>query len=279
MITDAVDYDPLVYNKMQTDPDFFVRFHHAPYDNGSICLTSPKAKTGRPGDNCSWEIRAAAYDWSQPRVREWYLDNIIKPTLAVADGAWIDGDGPDNGAYECSGSYAWGRLRAPYPALNESEVDAFCEGEAAVVTAAQKYLISNGGFDYNCFNFITSGLPDSKSNESSCAEAFETWIPRGANESDPYVLYGSRTKGYRDKGSLEQAAAFFYIVRGPYFWFGYPSRDDYSEDEAKTLLTDYGRPLGNGTRVDGPGVVYQRKYEKATISLNCTDYTASFVAV
>lgn len=37
-ITDAVFYDPLVYNKMQTDPDFFVRFK-----NGSVCQTAPKA--------------------------------------------------------------------------------------------------------------------------------------------------------------------------------------------------------------------------------------------
>ena len=37
-ITDAVFYDPLVYDKMQTDPDFFVRFK-----NGSVCQTAPKA--------------------------------------------------------------------------------------------------------------------------------------------------------------------------------------------------------------------------------------------
>ena len=28
-----------------------------------------------------------------------YLDNIIKPSLTHADGIWLDGNGPDNGAY------------------------------------------------------------------------------------------------------------------------------------------------------------------------------------
>ena len=53
--------------------------------------------TGRPGDNCAWEIRAAAYDFSQQIVREWFLNNIIKPVMVHGDGVWLDGDGPDNG--------------------------------------------------------------------------------------------------------------------------------------------------------------------------------------
>jgi hypothetical protein len=57
------------------------------------------------GFNCSWPIIAAAYDFSQQVVQDWFLENIIKPVMTVADGVWLDGDGPDNGAWMCSGSY------------------------------------------------------------------------------------------------------------------------------------------------------------------------------
>lgn len=90
-ITDAVPYDPLVHDKMVSDPNLFVRWHHAPNNNGSICTVPAEHET--QGFNCSWPIRAGAYDWSQAEIRDWYLDNIIKPTLRVGDGAWIDGDG------------------------------------------------------------------------------------------------------------------------------------------------------------------------------------------
>jgi hypothetical protein len=82
-ITDAVFYDPLVYNKMQTDPDFFVRFN-----NGSVCQTRPKAGTGMgPAyGNCKWPVTSAAWDYSQEKVRDWYLENIIKPTMTHAGG-------------------------------------------------------------------------------------------------------------------------------------------------------------------------------------------------
>ncbi len=53
-------------------------------------------------------------------------------------------------------SYDYGNLPAPYPALNATEIAAFCEGEALVVTAAQEWLIANGGYEYDCFEFVTS---------------------------------------------------------------------------------------------------------------------------
>lgn len=161
-ITDAVPYAPIVHQKMLSDPSFFVRF-----DNGSICLEPAEHQTGRPGDNCSWPIRAAAYDWSQAAVRTWYLENIIHPTLKVGDGAWIDGDGPDNGAYECSGTHKFHSLRHPYPALNTTKaIASFCAGEDLVLKAAQEYLIANGGYEYECIQF-DAGLPHNYAEHSA----------------------------------------------------------------------------------------------------------------
>jgi hypothetical protein len=30
------------------------------------------------------------YDFSQELVQGWWVDNIIKPTMRLADGAWIE---------------------------------------------------------------------------------------------------------------------------------------------------------------------------------------------
>merc|ERR1719272_2891840 len=83
-ITDAVFYDPLVYNKMVDDPDAFVKFK-----NGTVCQTGPKARTGVGPEygNCKWPVTSSAYDWTNSSVRSWYLENIIKPTMKVGDGA------------------------------------------------------------------------------------------------------------------------------------------------------------------------------------------------
>ena len=73
------------------------------YNYISACFNSP-SRINNPAHNCSFEIRAAAYDWKNPLVQEWFLDAVIKPVLSDGfDGIWLDGNGPDNGAYMCSG--------------------------------------------------------------------------------------------------------------------------------------------------------------------------------
>ena len=85
-ILDAVPYAAIVHELEVAHPEYFVTWHHAPNANESVCEMPPEASTS--GFNCSWPIRAAAYDWTNPVVRAWYLENIIKPTLVVADGSW-----------------------------------------------------------------------------------------------------------------------------------------------------------------------------------------------
>ena len=66
-ITDAVPYAPIVHDKMVADPAAFIRWHGTGpggLNNGSVCTVPPEARTGRPGDNCSWEIRAGACERS-----------------------------------------------------------------------------------------------------------------------------------------------------------------------------------------------------------------------
>ena len=46
---------------------------------------------------------------------------------------------------------------------------------------------------------------------------------------------------------------------------------------AAILTSDYGRPEGNMTAVPGKPGVFQRVYEKATVTLDCATFTGSFV--
>ena len=89
-ITDAVPYAGIVHDLMVSNPEYFIQWHHAPYNNGSICgMPYTEHGTGMPGDNCDWEIRAAAYDFSQQVVQDWFLENIIKPVMVHGDGVWL----------------------------------------------------------------------------------------------------------------------------------------------------------------------------------------------
>lgn len=93
-ITAAVPYAGIVHDAMVAHPDWFIRWHHAPNSNGSICLM-PYAEhgTGGPANGCDWEVIAAAYDFTQEVVRSWFLENIIKPVMVHGDGVWLDGCG------------------------------------------------------------------------------------------------------------------------------------------------------------------------------------------
>lgn len=104
-IGDAVPYDvKLVHDKMIDDPGAFVRWYHAPHDNFSICQNYDAgafidpSRINSKSYSCSFEIHSAAYDFAQPAVRAWFLDNIHVHTcnqatihVSVADRAWLDG--------------------------------------------------------------------------------------------------------------------------------------------------------------------------------------------
>jgi len=271
----AVPYAAVVHDAMVEHPEWFVRWHHAPNNNGSVCTCPPEHSTGRPGDNCSWPIRAGMYDFSQAVVRDWYLDNIIKPAMTHADGVWLDGDGPDNGCYQCSGSYSWGNLPAPYPAQNASEVDAFCAGETLMWAAAHAWLYANGGHEAQaCWNFRAGqALPSRADGAAACAAKLAALA---AAPADKAVLFaGDRTgaSGYTADTAPQMVAAFL-IVRGESWFFGVnQTSDDIDPATAALLLTDFGAPLGNMTNASA---VFAREYEHATVALDCATFTATF---
>ena len=255
------------------------------------------SRINRPSSHCPFEIRAAAYNWIRgidvianpmpdpaPEVLQWYLENVIARTLKVADGAWIDGDGPDNGAWMCSGGTGPRHKTLGYCpptgcALNYSENVAFQNAEMRVLALAHDYLLAHGGFDYRCLRFIgPEMMPSPNDNVSTCsAKLHSLAFDENATSPNGTVLYGERVRGigYSDD-TVQEAVAIFFLVRKEHFYLGSLARGNMSSVMVTNLLErDYGNPLGPAAL--RAGGVWEREYERATVRFDCANFSSSFV--
>eukprot|EP00931_Biecheleriopsis_adriatica_P080490 TRINITY_DN53833_c0_g1_i1.p1 TRINITY_DN53833_c0_g1~~TRINITY_DN53833_c0_g1_i1.p1 ORF type:complete len:438 (-),score=58.72 TRINITY_DN53833_c0_g1_i1:111-1424(-) len=306
-ILSAVNYDMVIQDKINTDPWSVIRWRHKagkadePGDNSicwngkSPCFNSPR-RINHPANKCSFHISAAAYNWTHPNLASWFVEKVVAPSLVHADGIWLDGIGPDNGAWMCSGvCCGYDKDNSP---LVQSEIDAHCQAQAAATTQAQQYLIQNGGWEaMRCFDYKSGAeLPNAKDSPAACAQKLEKWAAFGANHSNYnfIVAYGDRTAGRDgyDDSTVGSTVAAFMLIRGQHWLFSIgpnggslgKSYPPYDQDPgslkaatAKILLSDYGRPQGGMTAVSGKQGVYQRVYEKATVTLDCATFQGTFV--
>ena len=103
-ILSAVNYDMVIQDKITTDPTSVIRWSHTPGKSGicwndkSGCFNDPK-RINNPANKCSFHISAAAYNWTNPSLASWFIKEVVAPSLVHGDGIWLDGIGPDNGAY------------------------------------------------------------------------------------------------------------------------------------------------------------------------------------
>jgi hypothetical protein len=307
-ITDAVPYAAVVHRKMLSDPDYFVRWHHSNgsfVGNGSICQNwdsgcfNNGSRINDPQHDCPFEIRASAYNWIRgvdvdytrnpmpqpaPGVLRWFIDNVIARTLEVGDGAWIDGDGPDNGAWMCSGGTGprhktTGDCPPTGCALNYTENIAFQNAEAVVIQRAHEYLISRGGFDYRCLRFVGPlHVPQPTDSEGSCnAKLHALAFDPNVTSTNGTVLYGERVRGigYSDD-TVQEAVAVFFLVRQEHFYLGSLARSNMSSVMVENLFhRDYGAPL-EAMRQRASDGVWERQYEGATVRFSCSNFSSSF---
>jgi hypothetical protein len=315
-ITSAVPYDAVIHDKIVSDPDYFIRWEHLPGStspgNGSVCFNhlSPcfndPRRINAPQHNCSFEIRAAAYNWNNPHVGEWYLQNVLYPSLVHCDGIWLDGNGFDNGAWMCSGfCCGFGASNSP---LNQSMIDSFKAAQLAITTRGRAHIIANGGFDFNCFQYKVREMPQATDSPAACADKVLAMARWAANHShyDMVVAYGSNEggqNGYNDTTAAGAVAAFL-IVRGQHWLFSigesqpcnprhYPvtgrchsdgcgkpcnaSNNQMNPETAKLIVSDYGVPLGPAYAVAGKSNMFARNYTLATVFLDCTNFGGRFV--
>ena len=224
---------------------------------------------------------------------------MVAPALTHADGIWLDGVGPDNGAYMCSGSHPpYGAKNSP---LVQSEIDAHRKAQTDTTTELEKYLVQNGGWvggGGKCFDYKgISDLPTQMDGPTDCAAKLVRMAAYGANHSNYnlMVAYGSRTGGRQDynDSNIASTVAAFMLMRGQHWLFSigtnggkksasYPPYDQdpgsLTPATAKILTSDHGAPKGGMTAVAGKTGVFQRVYEKAIIALDCSDFSSSFLA-
>ena len=175
------------------------------------------------------------------------------------------------------GSYQWGSLPAPYPALNASEVDAFCDGENAVQAAAHDFLFANGGMDGQACWQQVSNFPVPADAPAACAAKLQAIAALDSDLAVGFAMDRTGGKGYSDATAPQTVAAFL-LTRKEQWFFGVTQESDtMALATAALLLSDYGAPLGGMT--NSTPTLFARRYEKATVSLDCSTFQASFTPV
>ena len=187
----------------------------------------------------------------------------------------------------CSGvCCGFGAKNSP---LDQAQIDGHCKAQSEATTQVQKYLIKNQGWEaQKCFDYKGgSKLPNSKDSPAACSSKLQKWAAFGADHKNYnfVVAYGSRTGGqdaYSDE-TVHGTVAAFMLMRGQHWLFSIsanhghrPFGGSMEPATAKLLTSDYGRPKGNMTAVVGKSGVFQREYEKATVSLDCNTFQGSF---
>jgi len=248
------------------------------YNYVSACFNDP-TRINDPSHNCSFEIRAAAYNWAsggQPLL-DWYVGSVIAPALEYADGMWLDGIGPDNGAYMCSGTCCgYGPDNSPH---SMPEITAQCQGLKAAGTATQQYLQRHDSYEMMaCTSYRSpTEMPTADDTPAQCASKLLQEAAWAADHSNynMAVAYGSRTAGSQgyNATTVDGAVAAFLLVRQRHWLFSLGG--ELTDAMAKLVVTQYGAPLGNMTEV-GAGV-FQRKFSSATVQLDCNTFKGTFM--
>lgn len=235
-------------------------------------------ENGTQDQNCSWPIKASAYNFADPAVQAWWLDNVIKPVMAHGDGVWLDGDGPDNGGWACSGSYDYyptNKLPAPYPPIDAPAIAAFCAGENAAQAAAHDFLFANGGMDAQaCWTYIQN-FPLPGDSPAACATKLLAADHLPASTAVGFGMDRTGQRGWTDATAAQTIAAFL-LARDESWFFGAGGNgvSNFAPATAALLLSDFGAPLNNMTNASA--FLFSREYEHATVALDCSTFTASF---
>ena len=175
------------------------------------------------------------------------------------------------------GSYQWGSLPAPYPALNASEVDAFCDGENAVQAAAHEWLFANGGMDGQACWELVQDFPLPTDAPSACAAKLLAINQLDSPMAVGFAMDRTGGKGYTDATAAQTVAAFL-LTRKELWFFGVNQKSStMALPTAALLLSDYGAPLG--AMSNSSATLFTRRFERATVQLDCATFEASFTPV
>ena len=118
--------------------------------------------------------------------------------------------------------------------------------------------------------FLEHNLPGAGQGAANCSANLRRLAGQQNNMT---VVYGGRTgsSGYNET-TMGGAVAAFLLARQRHWLFHMPRA--LTAQTAQLVLSDFGRPQGP-MREAKPGV-WQREFDKATVSLDCETFTPGF---
>eukprot|EP01065_Artemidia_motanka_P034933 TRINITY_DN42915_c0_g1_i1.p1 TRINITY_DN42915_c0_g1~~TRINITY_DN42915_c0_g1_i1.p1 ORF type:complete len:440 (+),score=155.68 TRINITY_DN42915_c0_g1_i1:56-1375(+) len=242
-------------------------------------------------------------------LREWIVNELIVGDTAVGNPA-IDGLFIDD--YWCSnlickanprvhGCPCGDPVQGPTEIDRNSQVDMGLSDEDIrditvewnkTMGAVQQAILDKNGYTWSLFkNQENANASPEKLSKLTCAEALRSACKDGSSWQTQSILFGVSVKG-SNMTQFEQDLAFFLLARGDYAWLGWgvwgmtwPFNPEPAHGELPPLPhgvprptaldKDYGKPLGLCT--EPKRGVFTREWTKATVQLDCNDFTASIV--
>ena len=143
--------------------------------------------------------------------------------------------------------------------------------------AAHDFLFASGGMDGQACWQQVSNFPVPADAPAACAAKLQAIDLINSDLAVGFAMDRTGGKGYTDATAPQTVAAFL-LTRKEQWFFGVTQESDtMALATAALLLSDYGAPLG--AMYNSTPTSFFRRYERATVGLDCSTFTASFQKV
>ena len=195
---------------------------------------------------------------NNPNIDGFYIDDHWTNVSRKSGNAACDSD-PFGGVSEI-----WPNCTVDMGINTQKQVTQLTDAWRESMTNAQQTIVNNNGFEWHLFRI---GIPP---DQSSCAKYL-----RGTGMALNSSVLMFEYSGLNDtQEQFEIDLAMFLLVRGPYAWLGYNwngCHDTWVYREWDPMLDkDYGVPLGSMVEIESG--VFERKWSKSTVKMDCNTY-------
>ena len=222
------------------------------------------------------------FNHANATLRRWLIDDFVMGATGVGDpsvhGVYLDDqftnfsnpvDAPDCGASPVGGPTEVNAGCAADIGFSQAQTTAIADGWRGTMLELQGRLLDAGAFSWAYFNEMATPA------RGECAAFFR------ANASDVYAsaLMHKLSKELTPE-ALQRDLAAFLALRGPYAWLGSGWQGCSAAGPAPLpaeLFLDYGVPLNNVSETAAGSGVFERRWSRALVRVNCSDYTGAIL--
>jgi hypothetical protein len=270
------------YHVPQCDDNFSPPLCSALYHSQDQTPGFPHGDGNCPAPNCDCggvPCGFYLFNHANESLREWLIDEYVMGPTGVGNpavhGVYLDdrfvnsswsGDAPDCAASPIGGPSEVNAGCIADIGLTQAETTALADGWQTTMLQLQTRLLAAGAFSWAYFTEFRT--PD----HGQCAFIFSS------NSSE--ALYGLALQMFlsspANETTITRDVVSFLLVRGPYAWLGYGWQgcsESGPPGIPPQLLLDYGEPLNNVTETSHN--VFERRWSKATVAMNCATMEAS----